>query len=84
VCERARRDGIRAEHLLVVLKESWRELPERADLPRFEADEALGRVVSACINEYYLDPKIQRWDSPSQRIREADRIEGLRPTTERQ
>lgn len=79
VCERARRDGIRAEHLLIVLKESWRELPERAALPRFDADEALGRVVSACINEYYLDPEIRRWDSPSRSIREADRIQGLPP-----
>ena len=84
VCERARRDGVRAEHLLIVLKESWRELPERATLPRFHADEALGRVVSACINEYYQDPAIWRSDSPSRCIQEADRIEALPPRAELQ
>lgn len=82
VCERARRDGVRAEHLLIVLKESWRELPERAALPRAYADEALGRVVSACINEYYQDPKIWAADSPSRCIHEADRIQGLPQSTE--
>lgn len=77
VCECARRDGVRAEHLLIVLKESWRGLPERAALPRFDADEALGRVVSACINEYYQDPDIRNSDSPSRCIQEADRIQAL-------
>ena len=57
VCERARQDGVRAEHLLIVLKESWRDLPEQAEIPRFAADEALARVVSACINEYYGDER---------------------------
>lgn len=82
VCERARCDGIRAEHLLVVLKASWRELPERAALPRYHADQALGRVISACIKEYYQDPEIWESDSPLRCIQEADRIQALLPRTE--
>lgn len=74
VCDRARRDGVRAEHLLVVLKESWRELPKQPRLQRPNADEALARVVSACINEYYEDRKVRTWDATARCIQEADRI----------
>lgn len=55
VCERARTDGVRAEHLLIVLKESWRDLPERRALQSYEADDALARVIRACIDEYYRE-----------------------------
>ena len=82
VCDRARRDGVRAEHLLVVLKESWRELPERARLGRVEADAALARVVSAFINEYYQDWQVQSWDSTARCIQEADRIQADSPRAE--
>jgi hypothetical protein len=57
VCERARCDSVRVERLLVVLKECWRALPERAELPRHHADDALASLVSACIEEYYKDQK---------------------------
>ena len=55
-CDRARNDGLRAEQLLLILKAAWREVSERRRLSRVEADAALARVVSACIDEYYLMP----------------------------
>lgn len=84
VCERARRDGVRAEHLLMVLKESWRDLPERAEVPRHDADDVLARLVSACIDEYYEDPTTAESDSPSRCIREAERLQALPPSGEMQ
>src|SRR5689334_11396013 len=84
VCTQARRDGIRAEHLLIVLKESWRELPERARLPRYAADQTLARLVSACINEYYQDRTVRGPDSPSRCIEEADRMHALQSHAELQ
>lgn len=59
-CDRARDDGLRAEQLLLVLKAAWRELPERQQLPQVEADAALARVVTACIDEYYQSPPAAR------------------------
>ena len=58
ICDRARNDGLRAEQLLLALKDAWRELPERRGLPRFDADAAFARVVTACINEYYHSPRL--------------------------
>ena len=51
-CDRARKDNLRAEQLLLVLKETWRALPETRRL-RLDGDLMLARIVSACIGEYY-------------------------------
>ena len=51
-CERARQDSLRAEELLVLLKETWRQLPETRQL-RLDGHEMLARIVTACIAEYY-------------------------------
>jgi len=51
-CDRARQNGLRAEELLIVLKETWRQLPETRPL-RLDAAEVLARIVTACIAEYY-------------------------------
>ena len=59
-CERARRDGLRAEQLLLVVKAVWHDLPERRELPRVDADEVLARVVTACIAEYFDEPPAER------------------------
>lgn len=56
VCQNARLCGLRAEQLLVVLKESWRKLPEARHLDRYESDEVLARVIHDCIEAYYADP----------------------------
>ena len=55
-CEWARRESLRAEQLLLVLKDAWRELPERRHLPHVDADDLLAAVVTACIEEYYRSP----------------------------
>jgi hypothetical protein len=82
LCERARGDGLRAENLLIMVKDSWHELPERARMPRHDADDALARVVCACIKEYYQDNGALESDSPSRCIREADRIHTLAPSAD--
>lgn len=58
-CGRARRDGVRAEQVIVSLKKAWREVPERLRVPQHDADQVLARVVTACINEYYEDRSVR-------------------------
>lgn len=54
LAEDARQHDVRAEQLLVVLKDVWFSLPQltRAG-PNAELDNALQRVVTLCIREYY-------------------------------
>lgn len=50
----ARERGIQAEHLLVLLKDTWSSLPEvRAMTDTAEQVRVLQRVVTMCIREYY-------------------------------
>ena len=54
VCADARRAGLRAEQLLVLIKEVWSGLP--AGLSRVQSvhgDERLNHVISVCVDEYY-------------------------------
>lgn len=54
VCRDARHAGLRAEQLLVVIKEVWSALP--AGLSRVQSvhgDERLNFVISVCVDEYY-------------------------------
>ena len=48
--------GIRAEKLVILLKQVWGELPEvlRALKPH-ERQQVLARFVTLCINEYYAE-----------------------------
>ena len=55
VCYTARRCGLRAEQLLVVLKDAWRRLPEVRRLNRYESEELLTGVIHDCIEEFYAD-----------------------------
>ncbi len=55
VCDTARAHGLRAEHLVLLLKERWRELPEARRIPRQDAGDVLARVITACIREYYAE-----------------------------
>jgi len=82
VCERARCDSVRVEHLLVVLKDCWRALPERAVLPRHHADQTLANLVSACIEEYYKDQKRSEAVTILRRIHGAGRSQGRPPAGE--
>lgn len=50
----AREKEMRAEHLLVLLKDTWNALPEvRAMTDTTEQVRLLQRVVTMCIKEYY-------------------------------
>lgn len=54
VCSDARHAGLRAEQLLVIIKEVWSGLP--ASLSRVQSvhgDERLNHVISLCVDEYY-------------------------------
>lgn len=56
VCSEARRSGLRAEQLLVLIKEVWAGLP--VGISRVQAvhgDERLSYVISTCVDEYYGD-----------------------------
>lgn len=53
VCALARRDEIRAEQLLILLKDAWRRLPEVQSAARMDADVTLACVVTHCIEEFY-------------------------------
>lgn len=54
VCVDARRSGLRAEQLLVLIKDVWSAIP--AGISRVTAlhgDERLNYVISTCVDEYY-------------------------------
>jgi hypothetical protein len=56
VCTEARRSGLRAEQLLVMIKEVWSGIP--AGISRatsMHGDERLNYVISTCVDEYYGD-----------------------------
>jgi len=54
VCTDARRAGLRAEELLVMIKDVWSGLPAGVTrLPSVHGDERLNYVISTCVDEYY-------------------------------
>lgn len=58
VCSDARHAGLRAEQLLVLIKEVWSALP--TGLSRVQSvhgDERLNYVISVCVDEYYGSTK---------------------------
>ncbi|MEO7039690.1 MAG: hypothetical protein ABI446_09590 [Gemmatimonadaceae bacterium] len=54
VCADARRSGMRAEQLLVLIKDVWSELPAGITrVPSLHGDERLSYVITTCVDEYY-------------------------------
>jgi hypothetical protein len=54
VCAEARGSGLRAEQLLVIIKDVWSALPAGiAHVPSVHGDERLNYVISTCVDEYY-------------------------------
>lgn len=54
ICADARRSGMRAEQLLVLIKDVWSELPVGiARMPSAHGDERLNYVITTCVDEYY-------------------------------
>lgn len=46
--------SLRCEELLVAVKDGWSALPDmRGGHGRFERDQALGRLITLCVEEYY-------------------------------
>lgn len=52
-CTVARDRGVRAEQVVLLLKDAWRELPEARRLPRHDASDMLARTITVCIRAYY-------------------------------
>ena len=56
LCDDARNHDVRAEQLVIAIKEGWSAL--QGDHPRTRAegpDEALDRVISLCIDAFYAE-----------------------------
>lgn len=53
----ARENGLRAEHVLIMVKKAWREMPEVHRLPRSDAEDALERVITLCIEEFFASQR---------------------------
>ena len=54
ICSDARRSGLRAEQLLVLIKEVWSGMPPGfSSVPSVHGDERLNYVISTCVDEYY-------------------------------
>ena len=60
-CDAARDQGLHAEELLVIVKQSWHHLADAQFIDRRDADATLSQLVTTCIREYY------RPDSPADR-----------------
>jgi hypothetical protein len=69
VCAEARRSGLRAEQLLVLIKDVWMGLP--AGISRVQSvhgDERLRYVISTCVDEYYGDSTARGSDASGRSI----------------
>jgi len=54
ICSDARRSGMRAEQLLVLIKDVWSAMHSAfASVPSVHGDERLNYVISTCVDEYY-------------------------------
>jgi hypothetical protein len=57
LCAAARRDGTRAEELIVLFKRVWADRPELHGRTREESARLFDQVVTMCIKEYYQQPR---------------------------
>ena len=53
LCAEARRQGMRAEELIVLFKKTWAERPELQGLSREETSRLFDTMVSMCVEEFY-------------------------------
>jgi len=56
LCADARRQGVRPEELVVLVKMTWRAHPQISGQPRNHASPPLEHIISMCIDEYFRDP----------------------------
>lgn len=53
LCEEARRQGMRAEELIVLFKKTWQARPELQRMSREETSRLFDSVVTMCVAQYY-------------------------------
>ena len=53
LCAAARANDVRAETLILTIKDRWRHLPEFQGAGRLDAEIMLATVITGCIREYY-------------------------------
>jgi hypothetical protein len=54
LCTDARRSDVRAEQLVIAIKQGWSSLHEERPRPRAAGpDELLNQIITLCIDEYY-------------------------------
>lgn len=66
LCDDARRHALRAEQLVIAIKQGWSSLHQERPRPRVAGpDVLLNRVITLCIDEYYLDARAGDDEPPS-------------------
>lgn len=53
LCDEARRQGMRAEDLIVLFKKTWQARPEPHHMSREETGQLFDSLVTMCIEEFY-------------------------------
>lgn len=53
LCGEARRQGMRAEELIVLFKRTWQARPELQRMSHDEISRVLDSVVTMCVEQYY-------------------------------
>jgi hypothetical protein len=53
LCEEARRQGMRAEELIILFKKTWQARPELQRMSREETSRLFDSVVTMCVEQYY-------------------------------
>ena len=53
LCDEARRQGMRAEALIVLFKKTWHARPELHRISREETTQRFDSALALCIEEYY-------------------------------
>jgi hypothetical protein len=53
LCAAARANDVRAETLLLAIKDRWRRLPQSHGASRMDGEVTLAAVITGCIKEYY-------------------------------
>ena len=53
LCAAARANEVRAETLILAIKDGWRRLPDSNGWSRLDAEVMLAGLITGCIKEYY-------------------------------
>ena len=53
LCDDARRQGMRAEELIILFKKTWQARPELRNMSREASGRLFDSVVTMCVEEYY-------------------------------